>query len=253
MIVGLGSNLGSREALLRAAIDGLDGLDGVAVRARSRLYVTAPVGPPQPDYLNAAVSLEVADAPTALLRRTLALEAALGRVRAERWGPRTLDLDLLWAERPVRTDALTVPHPRLRERAFALAPLLDVAPDLAARFGPALEAAGGAPPTRACTEARAVGDGWTVEALDDADALALAVTARAKRAAPQGAPEGRWAPVEAPDAGTFARVSAAPCVVFSSASGAIRGAARRPWPAVSPPAAVELHCGRCRLRGDPTA
>jgi 2-amino-4-hydroxy-6-hydroxymethyldihydropteridine diphosphokinase len=87
-------------------------------------------GPPQPEYLNAAVLLAFDGAPLELLDALLAIEARLGRVRAERWGPRTIDLDLLWIDGVAVEDArLEVPHPRLRERAFALVPLLEVAPE----------------------------------------------------------------------------------------------------------------------------
>lgn len=127
-VIGLGSNLGDRRALLRRALDGLAAL-GTPVRI-SALYETEPVGPPQPLFLNAAVALESSLAPLALLDGLLALEISLGRVRQERWGPRSIDLDILWADTGVfLAPRLTVPHPELRRRAFALRPLLDVAPD----------------------------------------------------------------------------------------------------------------------------
>lgn len=128
-VVGLGSNLGDRLALLRAAAARLPG-----VVAASSIYETAPVGPPQPDYLNAAVLVERpgaarAEEARALLETMLEIERGLGRVRAGRWGPRTIDLDLLWVEGlAVGEPGLVVPHPHLDERAFALVPLLDVSP-----------------------------------------------------------------------------------------------------------------------------
>jgi 2-amino-4-hydroxy-6-hydroxymethyldihydropteridine diphosphokinase len=140
--IGLGSNLGDRRAHLRAAVEGLrtEG-DVVAV---SPLYETAPVGGPpgQDNYLNLVVELRTADTPRALLERCRALEAAAQRVRHERWGPRTLDADVLWVEGEQVDEAdLIVPHPRLWERRFVLAPLADLAPDLVT---PAqVEAAGG--------------------------------------------------------------------------------------------------------------
>ncbi len=141
--VGLGSNLGDRHAFLRAAVEGLrQGGDVVAV---SPLYETEPVGGPpgQGAYLNAVVELSTGDTPRALLGRCQALEEAAGRVRAERWGPRTLDADLLYVEGcEVDEPDLTVPHPRLWERRFVLAPLADLAPDLVPPSR--LEAAGGA-------------------------------------------------------------------------------------------------------------
>lgn len=163
-VVGLGSNLGSREAYLRGAARLLDGRQDVRVTARSRLYVTPPMGPPQPEFLNAAVRLETERTPRALLDVLLDLERQLGRVRDERWGPRLIDLDILyWSGGAVDAPGLTVPHPGLHERPFAVAPLLDVAPELAGRYGCA------PPPARAWARAPA-------DALDPIDALALATT-----------------------------------------------------------------------------
>ena len=129
--VGLGSNLGDRRAYLADAVAGLRrGGDVVAV---SPLYETEPVGGPagQGPYLNLVVELATADSPRRLLERCQELEVAAGRVRLERWGPRTLDADVLYVEgEAVDTDDLTVPHPRLWERRFVLAPLADLAPDL---------------------------------------------------------------------------------------------------------------------------
>jgi 2-amino-4-hydroxy-6-hydroxymethyldihydropteridine diphosphokinase len=129
VVVGLGANLGDRLATMRAAVRELARV--AAIAATSRVYETAPVGPAQPPFLNAAVLVSSWEgSPADWLRELLAIEASLGRVRAERWGPRTIDLDLLWADGvAVEGPELTVPHPRLRERAFALIPLLEVAPD----------------------------------------------------------------------------------------------------------------------------
>jgi len=137
-VVGLGSNLGSREQLLQAALAAIASEPDCRIVALSWLYQSAPVGPPQPDYLNAAARIESELDPHALLALLLRIEAQLGRVRHGRWQPRTIDLDLLWAELEVRSEQLCVPHPHLTERWFALAPLLDVAPELADRYGPAL-------------------------------------------------------------------------------------------------------------------
>ena len=128
-MIGLGANLGDRLATLRAAASRI-AVTIAPVERASRVYETAPVGPAQPDYLNAAVLVRWAGELDALLSELLALEASFGRVRDERWGPRTLDLDILWSD--VLTsdrEGLRVPHPRLNERAFAKLPLLDVAPD----------------------------------------------------------------------------------------------------------------------------
>jgi 2-amino-4-hydroxy-6-hydroxymethyldihydropteridine diphosphokinase len=128
VVVGVGANLGDRLATMRAAVTEL--ARRMHVEKTSRVYATAPVGgPPQPEFLNAAVLVAYAGAPLDLLDALLAIEARFGRVRAERWGPRTLDLDLLWIDGlAVDTPRLVVPHPRLHERAFALVPLLDLEP-----------------------------------------------------------------------------------------------------------------------------
>ncbi len=125
--VGLGSNLGDREAHLRQAIAGLPDMVGV-----SPVYETDPVGGPtgQPPYLNVVVELRTARSPRELLELGRGLEEAAGRVRAERWGPRTLDVDvLLVGDLQVVEPDLVVPHPRMTERAFVMAPLADLASD----------------------------------------------------------------------------------------------------------------------------
>jgi 2-amino-4-hydroxy-6-hydroxymethyldihydropteridine diphosphokinase len=129
--IGLGSNLGDRAAFLRGAVEGLAAAGDV--RAVSPLYETEPVGGPagQGSYLNVVVELATGDPPRRLLERCRALEEAAERVRAERWGPRTLDADVLWVEGcAVDEPDLTVPHPRMWERRFVLQPLADLAPDL---------------------------------------------------------------------------------------------------------------------------
>ncbi len=130
--IALGSNLGDRAALLRGALAALQRGCDVRVVAESAVYETAPVGgPPQPDYLNMVVAVETSLEPEALLERCLAVEAEHGRERRERWGARTLDLDLLsFGALVLRTARLTLPHPRLAERAFVLVPLAEIAPEL---------------------------------------------------------------------------------------------------------------------------
>jgi 2-amino-4-hydroxy-6-hydroxymethyldihydropteridine diphosphokinase len=129
--VGLGSNLGDRRAELARAVSGLRAQGDVT--AVSPLYETEPVGGPdgQPPYLNVVVELCTSDGPRALLDRCRALELAAHRVRTVRFGPRTLDADvLLVGEDHVDEPDLTVPHPRMWERRFVLAPLRDLAPQL---------------------------------------------------------------------------------------------------------------------------
>lgn len=126
--LGLGSNLGDRAGYLRAAVAALPDL--VAV---SPVYETEPVGGPdeQGAYLNLVAELDTPMGARALLSLCARLEAAAGRVREVRWGPRTLDVDVLWVQdEAVDEPDLVVPHPRLWERRFALAPLADLAPDL---------------------------------------------------------------------------------------------------------------------------
>jgi 2-amino-4-hydroxy-6-hydroxymethyldihydropteridine diphosphokinase len=128
--LGLGSNLGDRLGNLQAAVDGLDDAAGVRVVASSRVWETAPVGPTQPDYLNAVVRVETELAPADLLAACRRVEQDLGRVRRERWGARTIDVDvLLFDARTVDEPDLVVPHPLLTERAFVVLPLLELDPD----------------------------------------------------------------------------------------------------------------------------
>jgi 2-amino-4-hydroxy-6-hydroxymethyldihydropteridine diphosphokinase len=130
--VGLGANLGAREATLGRAIEILGEADGVDVLAVSELYETEPVGIfDQPLFLNGAVAVETTRTPRELLDLLLGIEQSLGRVREERWGPRTIDLDLLvYGDEIVDEPGLRVPHPRLHERRFALEPLAELDPRL---------------------------------------------------------------------------------------------------------------------------
>jgi len=130
--VGLGANLGAREETLRRAVELLGAADGVDVLAVSQFRETEPVGVvDQPPFLNGAVAIETARAPRELLDLLLEIERSLGRVREERWGPRTIDLDLLvYGHEVVDEPGLRVPHPHLHERRFALEPLVELAPEL---------------------------------------------------------------------------------------------------------------------------
>ena len=128
--IALGSNLGDSRAILIQALETLDQLEGVTVSCRSHWYRSAPIGPVQPDYINGCALLQVRLAPESLLDRLLETEERFGRVRAERWGPRTLDLDIIFVDQLCLDSArLQIPHPRLRERGFVLLPLVDIAPD----------------------------------------------------------------------------------------------------------------------------
>lgn len=128
--IALGSNLGDSQAILEGAITTIAQTPGIILQARSSWYQTAPVGPPQPDYLNGCALLEVQMTPQELLQNILKLEAKFGRVRQERCGPRTLDLDLLlFDDLILDTPTLQLPHPRMTERAFVLVPLAEIAPN----------------------------------------------------------------------------------------------------------------------------
>jgi len=117
---------------LAEALGRLGRVPGVQVVAVSSLYATAPVGrEDQPEFLNAVAEVRTSLSPRELLAACLGIEASLGRIRTERWGPRTIDLDLLLhGETQLAEDALTLPHPRMSERAFVLAPLAEIAPGL---------------------------------------------------------------------------------------------------------------------------
>lgn len=137
----LGGNVGDRLARLRNAVRGLRALPDTRVLAVSRVYETAPLGPSSRPYYNAAVALETALSPMGLLIECKRLEAEAGRKPGRRWGARPLDVDIArYGSRKIRTAWLTVPHPRIAERAFALAPLADLAPSwgvLLRRLNPA--------------------------------------------------------------------------------------------------------------------
>ncbi|MEL7510573.1 MAG: 2-amino-4-hydroxy-6-hydroxymethyldihydropteridine diphosphokinase [Cyanobacteria bacterium J06554_3] len=126
--IALGSNLGDSRQILLDAIQAIDTSAQISVTARSHLYQTAPVGPPQPDYINACITVTTSLSAWELLYRLLSIENQFGRVRKERWGARSLDLDLLfYGDRIIDLPQLSVPHPRLHERPFVLIPLMDIA------------------------------------------------------------------------------------------------------------------------------
>jgi len=138
--VGLGSNIGDRLAHLKAAVQALESR-GIVVEEASSVYETDPVGPPQPDFLNAAVALGAGLPPVELVAALKEVEAEIGRQQAERWGPRVIDLDLLlYGEQTVAEPGITVPHPELTNRAFALVPVLEIDGDVELPSGEPLSA-----------------------------------------------------------------------------------------------------------------
>jgi 2-amino-4-hydroxy-6-hydroxymethyldihydropteridine diphosphokinase len=131
VVLALGSNLGDRRDILQGCVDAIAGIPEVQVMAVSPVYETVPVGgPPQPDYLNAVILARTTLPSRSLLDRLHGVEAAFDRMREVRWGPRTLDIDIITVAGEVSTDPeLTLPHPRAHERAFVLAPWHDVDPN----------------------------------------------------------------------------------------------------------------------------
>ena len=131
--IGLGANIGDPGRQLRNALAALDGIPGTRLMRASSLWRTAPVGyAAQPDFVNAVAEVETAQAPRALLEALLAIEKRFGRERSFANAPRTLDLDLLlYGDRVLSEQGLELPHPRMHERAFVLAPLAEIAPDIA--------------------------------------------------------------------------------------------------------------------------
>ncbi len=134
--IALGSNVGQREQTLMSAVRKLDALAGTKIVRLSNIYETEPVGyVEQPAFLNMVAALETALDPYALFAEMCRIEQEAGRVRVERWGPRTLDLDLLlYNELELNDPELMIPHPRMQERQFVLVPLLDVWPEANSRW-----------------------------------------------------------------------------------------------------------------------
>lgn len=129
--IGLGSNVGDRLEHLRRAASLLEATEGIDVVQASSVYETDPVGPSQPDFLNAVVEVRTTLAARDLLARLKQIEAEVGRQPSERWGPREIDLDLLtYGDEMIESEDLTVPHPRMSQRAFVLVPLAEIASDV---------------------------------------------------------------------------------------------------------------------------
>ena len=132
ILIGLGSNLGERECQLEQALQRLEQAGDLRIVSVSNLYETKPVGDTdQPEFLNMAARLETLLTPLDLLKRCLAVENEMGRLRTRRWGPRIIDIDLLeYDARRVRLTELILPHPEIVNRGFVLIPLNDIAPEL---------------------------------------------------------------------------------------------------------------------------
>ncbi len=239
-VLGLGSNLGSRWSLLRAALDRVGALEGVAVEAVGRPRrsdaLVLPGEPPGPAFLNGVARLRSALEPEALLDRLHGIEAELGRVRERKWAARTMDLDLLtWSGPPRRTARLALPHAELEQRPFAVAGVADVG------------AGSGDDPSAPFARAprlSVAGDTRSVQADDPADALAWALTLTE--------PAGPFEPLEASSPEAFvAAVSerAAGAVVLFELGDDLRGATA-PGRGDAPPrrALLGLDGGRCRVR-----
>lgn len=236
-VLGLGSNLGSRWSLLRAALHRVGAIDGVTVEAVGRPRQTEalvlPGEPPGPAFLNGVATLRSTLTPEALLDRLHEVEAELGRVRERKWAARTLDLDLLtWDGPPIATERLALPHAGLSERRFAQAGVADLG------WGGALD-----DPSAPFAGAPRRRDELEVEADSEADALAWALTV--------GTPTGPFEPLEAGSAADFALEASqrGGAVVLFELGDRVRGAVA-PVAGDPPPrrAIGRLESGRCRLR-----
>ncbi|MCM8779147.1 MAG: 2-amino-4-hydroxy-6-hydroxymethyldihydropteridine diphosphokinase [Candidatus Omnitrophica bacterium] len=129
--IGIGSNLGNRKKNIEKAIVFLKADKKIKLLKKSRIYETEPLGPPQRKFLNGVLKIETKYSPFELLRRLKEIELLLGRKGSPRWGPRTIDLDILFYGRLVlKTKKLTLPHPQVSERLFVLKPLCEISPYL---------------------------------------------------------------------------------------------------------------------------
>jgi 2-amino-4-hydroxy-6-hydroxymethyldihydropteridine diphosphokinase len=127
--VGIGSNLGDRLEFMRQALDDLGQHEGIDIALRSSVYESPALNREQPDYLNTATSVQTDLAPAELMKALLSIEKRLGRIRETKWGPRTIDLDvLLFGDLVLAEPGLVVPHPRMLERGFVLLPLCEINP-----------------------------------------------------------------------------------------------------------------------------
>jgi 2-amino-4-hydroxy-6-hydroxymethyldihydropteridine diphosphokinase len=135
--LGIGSNVGDREGFCRRAVGALEQIQGIAVETTSSLYETAPIGPPQRSYVNAAIRIRTELDARSLLEECRAVEVRLGREPSElRWGPRVIDIDLLlYGDEKIVEPDLEVPHPQMTKRRFVLVPLLEIDPGISDPWG----------------------------------------------------------------------------------------------------------------------
>lgn len=127
--IAIGSNLGDSKKIVKDAVKIIGSRENIELIKVSSWYQTKPVGPPQPDYINGCITIKTSLTPQELLQNLMEIEAQFGRERKERWGARTLDLDIIfYGDLVLSTPELEIPHPRMRERSFVLIPLAEIAP-----------------------------------------------------------------------------------------------------------------------------
>lgn len=138
--IGLGSNLEDPVYQIKSAIDEISQIKDITLQCQSSLYQTKPLGPKQPDFVNAVISILTSLRPIELLDTLLNIEASRGRKRQIKWGPRILDCDiLLYGNQSIQMPALTVPHPEIRKRSFVLIPFFEIAPNFIFNDGKSLQ------------------------------------------------------------------------------------------------------------------
>lgn len=138
--IGLGSNLEDPVYQVNSAIDEISTIENITLHAQSSLYHTKPLGPKQPDFVNAVISVLTTLTPMELLDTLLGLETSRGRKREIKWGPRILDCDiLLYGNQSIQMPALTIPHPEMKNRSFVLIPLFEIAPNFIFNNGESLQ------------------------------------------------------------------------------------------------------------------
>ncbi|MEM7448757.1 MAG: 2-amino-4-hydroxy-6-hydroxymethyldihydropteridine diphosphokinase [Myxococcota bacterium] len=180
--MGLGSNQGSKTRFLLAASALLRAKEVGTITQTSEIYDTEPLGPSNQNHANAAIRIHTERSPEELMHSLFEIECELFRERGQRWSARTLDADLLWFEGAhIEREELTVPHRELQNRTFALAPLLDVAPELESELGPVLAAHGGRPPKKLPVHVEVCGRELVARGGERLDVLATGMLALAQR------------------------------------------------------------------------